>query len=254
VPLRVEFYKAGVKGTVFEGEQSLKLGAHCQNGNREFEQVVLREHLAYRIFNLITPNSNRTRLSQAVYVDSATGKPVDTRYALWIENDDQMAARVGGTLREIRNAMFDDVDQTTLLRMTVLEYMLSNHDWSMYALHNVRMVQLPGGELHPIPYDFDFSGLVNARYAIPPPQLNLRSVKERLNRGPCVSAQVLAPVLAEFRAQKEKVLALPASIPGYDGGNVRDAEDFLLQFFRTIDRPGDLKAELIDSCGRKGAA
>src|SRR5438128_1687060 len=54
VPLRVEFPKDGLKGTVFEGQNVLKLVVQCNNSG-EFEQYLLREYLAYRIFSLLTP-------------------------------------------------------------------------------------------------------------------------------------------------------------------------------------------------------
>jgi len=53
VPLGIELPKKGVKGTPFDGQQSMKLVTHCQN-DRDHDQYVLLEHLAYRIFNVLT--------------------------------------------------------------------------------------------------------------------------------------------------------------------------------------------------------
>jgi hypothetical protein len=60
-PLRIEFPKSRMKGTVFEGQDAVKLGVHCREGVRTFEQYVLREYAAYRIYNLLTPQSFRAR-------------------------------------------------------------------------------------------------------------------------------------------------------------------------------------------------
>ncbi len=64
VPIKVVFAPAQMAGTVFEGQTTLKLGTHCQNA-REFDQYVMREYLAYRLANLVTPATFRARLVRA---------------------------------------------------------------------------------------------------------------------------------------------------------------------------------------------
>lgn len=249
-PLRVEFAKHVAKGTPFAGEKSIKLGTHCQKDDL-YEQYVLREYLAYRIHAIVSPMFFRVRLARGTYVDSASGKVLDTRYALWVESEEHMAARYNGVVREMRRALFEDVEQAPLLNMSVFEYMIGNTDWSMYALHNVRMIIRPTGQLLPIPYDFDFSGLVSTRYATPDPQLPIKSVRQRLYRGPCKTIQEMEPTLANFRSKKAEVLALYDSLPGLDKRYVEDAKDYLQDFFKTLDRPGDTKGEIIQSCNRQ---
>src|SRR5436190_18697965 len=48
-PLRIEFTKAQVKHSVFDAQTALKLGTHCNEGVKSWEQYVLREYAAYRI-------------------------------------------------------------------------------------------------------------------------------------------------------------------------------------------------------------
>ena len=253
VPLRVEFPGKASKGTPFEHEDALKLGTHCERSG-EYEQYVLREYLAYRIHELVSPIGFRARLARATYVDSASAKPIDTRFALFLESEEHMAARAGGVVRPLRGALFEDVDSTALLNMTVFNYMIGGHDWSMYALHNVRLVVQPTGTLLPVPYDFDFSGLVETRYAIPDPRLGIRSVRARLNRGPCRTREQLEPTLARFRSVRSQVLALYDSLPGLDKRYAGDAKRYLGDFFDTIERPGLVKAALVDVCSRKESA
>ena len=70
----------------------------------------------------------------------------------------------------------------------LFEYMIGNTDMSIWALHNVRLIQKPNRTLIAVPYDFDLSGLVHAPYATPDRRLGLRSVVDRMYRGPCRSA------------------------------------------------------------------
>jgi hypothetical protein len=250
VPMRVEFPKKASRGTPIEGQDGIKLSTHCER-NGEYEQYVLREYLAYRVHELVSPIGFRARLAHGTYVDSASGKTQVSRFAFFVVSEQEMAARAGGRVEQLRGALFADVDEEALLNMSVFNYMIGGHDWSMYALHNVRLVVSANGRVLPVPYDFDFSGLVNARYATPDPKLNIRSVRARLNRGPCRTREQLEPTLARFRSVRTAVLALYDSLPALDKGYASDAKDYLTDFFRTIDRPGDVKAELVDICSRQ---
>ena len=58
-PLRVVFDSAKTKGTPFAKQRALKLVTHCRNRNKQSEQYVLREYLAYRVYNLFTERSFR---------------------------------------------------------------------------------------------------------------------------------------------------------------------------------------------------
>ena len=60
--------------------------------------------------------------------------------------------------------------------------------------HNARLIgPLAPGQTVPIPYDFDFSGLVSAPYAGPPPELDIADIRQRLYRGYCIhNADALA--------------------------------------------------------------
>jgi hypothetical protein len=250
VPLRVEFPREGVKGTPFEGQGALKLGTHCHASN-EYEQYGLREYLAYRIFNLFTPRSFRVRLARATYVDSASGKTLVTRHAMFLESESDLARRMAGRIAELPRAVFRNLDPETLTTMMLFQYMIGNTDFSIYVLHNVRLLQDQSRALRPVPYDFDYSGLVNARYAVVSPVLKLQTVLERAYRGPCRTLEELQPFLADFRAKKPAVMAVLDSVPGLDTGSRRGARKYLEEFYATIDDPRTLKRELVDGCGKR---
>jgi hypothetical protein len=60
-PLLLNFRTEDLAGTLFEGEDRLKLVTHCQSSN-SYDDYVLLEHVAYRVLSLLTPDSLRTRL------------------------------------------------------------------------------------------------------------------------------------------------------------------------------------------------
>ena len=249
-PLRLEFDNDKTKGTIFEGHKNLKLGTHCRDADL-FEQYVPREYSAYRIYNLLTPRSFRARMAKATYVDEATKKPIGNRMALFIEDDDDVARRMEGRAIETQKLVFRQTDFDTATLMTIFEYMIGNTDMSMYLLHNVILVQTPKKVTYPVPYDFDYSGLVDARYAIPAKQFNITSVRDRIYRGPCRTAADLQPFFDKFNEIKPKVMELYDTIPGMEPGFRKDAQKYLEGFYSTISKPGDVKKAFIDDCNNR---
>ena len=246
-PIRLEFPKDEMKGTVFAAQHVLKLGTHCRNV-KEFEQYVLREYAAYRIFNLLSPQSFRVRLARATYVDSVTKKNLGTKYAMFIEGDEDVAKRMGGRLVTQPGPQAHlDTDFFTL--MTLFEYMIGNLDVSIINEHNVKLVQTPNRTVYAVPYDFDYSGLVDASYAVPPPGMKVTTVRDRLYRGPCRTAPDLETFFAKFRAIKPSLAPLYDSLPDFDPRAKKEALSYLDEFYRTIDRPSDVKAAFIDPGG-----
>ena len=120
VPLRVAFAKKAVKGTLFARQDALKLVVQCVGG-REFEQYILREQLAYRIYNVITPRSFRARLVRVTYVDAATGKGLGTRSGMFLEDDASVARRMEGRIVDLPRLRFDDVDADSLMPMMIFQ-------------------------------------------------------------------------------------------------------------------------------------
>ncbi|HSA57826.1 MAG TPA: hypothetical protein VLE53_19090 [Gemmatimonadaceae bacterium] len=250
VPLRLNFQTKAMQGTIFEGQDKLKLITHC-NSNAMYDEYVIREYLAYRVHNIVTPRSYRARLARVTYVDSATGRPLETRNGVLLEHEDDVAKRMEGQIAELRGALFDNVDPMQMNEVALFEWFIGNTDWSLYALHNIRLVQQLDGNIMPIAYDLDFSGLVGTRYATPDPRLPIRSVRERLYRGPCRTMEDYEPHLKVYREKEAEILALYESFPGLDSRYRQDTGRFLRDFFGLLKRPADLKVTLVDTCKRQ---
>jgi hypothetical protein len=247
VPILIEFPKRQAKGTAFEGQEDLKLGTHC-HGSKEYEQYALREYLAYRILNLLTPRSFRVRLAKAAYVDSNGGEAQADRPAMFLEAETDLARRLEGRIAPLPRTPFAHLEPEALMQMMLFEYMIGNTDFSIIALHNVRLVLDSRNVLYPIPYDFDYSGLVDAPYAAPSHLLKLTTVRERLYRGPCRTLEELQPIVERFREKRPAVMTLLDSVPGLDSGSRRHARRYLEEFYEGIESPGAVKRALVDGC------
>jgi len=245
VPLRVEFPKESRAGTVFARQEALKLVVQCARGG-DYEQYLLREHLAYRLFNVLTTRSYRSRLARVNYVDRTTGQAAGTRWAMFIEDDGDVAKRMEGRTVALPRLLFKDVDSDTLMPMMIFEHMIGNTDFSIYALHNVKLVQRPDKSIHPVPYDFDFSGLVHAPYAASDRALMLSSVRDRMYRGPCRPQPQVDPYVANFVAKKDQLLALPDAIPGLEKSSKDDAKSYLDDFYSAIKTTRDVRRLFVE--------
>jgi len=252
-PLRLELPKDKFKGTVLEGQGGLKLGTHCQSEG-VYQQYVLKDYLATRLHNVLTPRSLRTRLVRVTYADSDTGKKPYTRWGIFFEDVDDLAKRMEARELPVPRQTFKFVEQTQLLFMSLFQYMIGNTDYSILALHNVIMLDDAKGIRYTVPYDFDYSGLVGAHYAVPAKGLDLASVEDRLYRGPCKTEAEVQEALKPFREKQAELLALPASLVslGLDDGQRKNAEKYLNEFFELIARPDRVKKTFVTDCKPTG--
>jgi hypothetical protein len=246
-PIRLILPKEGLKGTPFAGQSSLKLGTHCNMRDKEFAEYPVREHAVYEVLNMLTDASFKSRLARVTYVPAGEEKDAFTKYGLLIEDEGDMAKRNGGRIQTLRGGTFDDMDPTQIAVMTVFAYSIGNTDWSLYSLHNVRLVTTADARYIPIAYDFDWSGIVFARYAKPDPRLGIPTVQDRLFRGPCIAAADLAPILTKYAAQKPAIKQLYTRLP-FDDGYRRRALDYYDDFFKIIADPRQVKREIIETC------
>lgn len=126
--------------------------------------------------------------------------------------------------------------------------MLGNTDYSIWALHNVVVVQDKRRKFFPVPYNFDLSGMVHSPYAVPDPRLPLRSVTDRLYRGPCRTVDEFNAVAEPFRAHKADMFAAIDSMTDLNSVHKREMKDYLESFFQRIATPQSIKKTFVDGC------
>jgi hypothetical protein len=251
-PIRLIFSDSGKKGTPFGGQKSLKLGTHCNQKDKEYAEIPVREYAAYETLNMLTDWSYKARLAKVTYVQTGDEKDAVTKYGLLIEDESDMAKRNGGRIFTVRGGTFADMDPQQTATITVFAYYLGNTDWSLYSLHNIRLVTT-GDRYVPVPYDFDWSGVVFSRYAKPDPRLGIPTVQDRLFRGPCLTPNDLAPILAKYTEHRQDIKALYARLP-LDDGYRRRAMDYIDDFYRMIGDQRQVKRELIETCAGRASS
>jgi hypothetical protein len=247
-PIRLDLPSHKVNDTPFAGEDRLKLVTHCQN-DRLFERNLLREYALYRVFNAVTDTSFRVRLAHVTYVDSARHDTL-TRYGVLIESDAALARRIGAAPLTADNLYDPLMDASYMTLVAMFQYLIGNSDWSVWKRHNIAIFQL-GAEPKPllaVPYDYDFSGAVNAPYATPPEQLKIQSVRQRVYRGFCQPDSVLTPVLARFRAAKDSMYAAVRAVPDLPERDARNVLEYFDEFYKVLGNSGSVNREFVRGC------
>jgi hypothetical protein len=256
-PLKVEFTPKPAKTSLFERQRLLKLTTHCRIAPAHQNNVLL-EYAAYRMFNVLSPIGLRARIANIDYVES-DGRPYISRIGFFVEDADDAAKRNG--LHEVQitaRILPSQLDPTTAARASIFEYMIGNLDWSMRAAHaglscchNFKLMAAAANArtaLVPVPYDFDYSGLVNAPYALPPEGIPVATVRDRRYRGYCVHNSAALEAAGEFRAKRGELLAALAAVPQLDEGKRRNAAAYLENFFRDIASDEDVTKRLLKTC------
>lgn len=257
-PIRLRFEKEAVKGTTFRGQKSLKMVTHCEKSSR-YDEFYILEMLAYRMNNLLTEYSFRVRPLEVTYVDSESGKSDDPRFAFLIEDDSDVAKR--NDLKKVRVPKIypSGLDPQQSALMSLFQYMIGNVDWAALmgpdpneCCHNVKLIgpePLEEGDLViPLPYDFDSSGLVNAKYAAPNEGLPIRSVTDRLYRGYCAHNEGLEAARQNILGQEAAIRMLVDDESRLGDRTKRTASKYLDKFFETARDDGRFNKKVVDKC------
>ena len=257
-PLRVDLAARPAADALFAGQGRLKLVTHCR-ASAGHQQYLLLEYSGYRILNLIDPLSFRARLATVDYVET-NGRPVTQRMGFFLEDMKDVASRNGFYVATVGDRIASaQLDPLRSSRIALFQYMIGDLDWSLVAgpagegcCHNSRLLTAAPGRLPyvPITYDFDYSGLVDAPYAIPPDGFSIGSVRSRVSRGyGRHNAEALA-VAAEFRAKRPAIEALFGQIPGMTPRTQSNALGYLAGFFSQIATDDSVRSKILKGCLR----
>lgn len=254
-PLRVVFTAPPPATSLFAGQKKLKLVTHCKN-SPGFQQYVLLEYSAYKMYNLLTPHSFDVRLANVDYRDE-TGRPIISRIGYFLEDLKDLAKRNGLKESHAPNLIpMADLSPPDAARYALFQDMIANHDWSMRAgpagkscCHNAELMgPLAPGATVVVPYDFDFSGFVDTPYATPPDQLHISSVRERVYRGYCAHNADALAVARQMREERSQMMAAITSTPGIDPQRAAKAIGYLDEFFADIASDDAVNNKLLHRC------
>lgn len=255
-PLQLNFKKKQVKETLFAGQNKLKIVSPCQQGPRSQQNTVL-EYLAYRTFQILTDRSFSTRMIRLSYVDSDEKIKPWTDLVFVIEDDNDMAKRLGLTRLKVVSNRFDQLDHSTTALADLFQLLIANSDYSVLNVgegreccHNSEILALKDNAdvRIPVPYDFDLSGLVNAKYAAPPSHMPIRFVRTRYYRGLCQPPGILDDAIAHVQSKREEIMALFTNTKELEPRTKKKTLKYIEDYFEILDNPEKRQKEVFGRC------
>lgn len=258
-PLRLDFDADALGGTVLDGQNRLKLVTNCRP-SRNYEQIIVHEYLAYRLYNEITPFSYRVRPVRVTYRDTEGRRRDETQFNFLIEDVDDVADRNQRVALDVPSASVrtSQLDAAIAARYGLFQMMIGNLDWDMVTgvpgedcCHNSKLIattQESREGVVPVPYDFDASGFADAPYAGVPAGLPIDNVRTRFYRGLCRHNSEIPAAIEAFRARRSQINALIAGEPRLTDGKRREAQRYIDDFYEMIENPARVQSQIIQRC------
>ena len=237
-PIKLNFKHTDIYVESVQQLEKMKVVTECKT-SANYEDYVLREYLTYKLYQVLTDLSFKVKLLRLTTIDSGSKKRNSkSSYAFLIEEVDDLAKRSGMDYLDIETAGSSSVVDENMAMISVFQYMIGNTDWSIAGAHNVKLfkdhdpVQL---KAFAVPYDFDYSGFVNAPYAVPTPGLGIYNVRSRYLKSPCYSAELFAQVLNKFIDKKSAILNTIENFEQLSAGSRKDINSFVQGFYKQIE-------------------
>jgi hypothetical protein len=285
-PLKIYLKKGITKNTPFQGHKNLKIVLPCLLKKRSNDDV-LKEYLAYKIYEALADVHFKTRLATISYVDTrgekseihpltaflpqnklndlyeykgeeafAFRKPKKYQLlAILIEDDKKVAKRHNAKILErfVHPLNQEEVASTT---NAFFQFMIGNTDFSTAYQHNQKLIFKDLATI-PIPYDFDMSGLVNASYSVVSnvqnDPLDITKVTERKYRGFKRSTSNFQKVRNHFLQKQPEILELIEAHKKYfeDPKSFQEAKNYILSFFSIIQSDSEFNLKIVQEARTK---
>jgi hypothetical protein len=173
------------------------------------------------------------------------GKAKDyTQYGFAIEDVDDLAKRNEMVEEDDRKYQTEQTNRYYGTLVGMFQYMIGNTDYGVPVYHNIKLLlpkDSPTAKPYIVPYDFDYSGMVNATYAVPPEQLGITSVTERLYRGFPREMSEIKSMAQMFVAKKHEIYALINENPLLAANQKKEMTIFLDSFYGDIVKEEELE-------------
>jgi hypothetical protein len=238
-PLKIKFSKKGLRAEGLDTLNEIKLVLPCYDSDKG-DELIIREYLAYKMFEKISPVSIRARLIRLTLRDTHVEKSKKTMFAILVEDQEETCARLNGVPVEDYGIPTDSLHTHQAALLSVFEYMIGNTDWEVAMIRNVRLVRAPGpGKIIPLPYDFDFSGLVSAPYATPSSESGLKTVRDRFMMAPGIKPEALKKATQTIKNNRRDLMAICDS-KFLNNESIAELQNYLNTYFQLISDKDDV--------------
>ena len=255
-PLWLDLKKSKTAGSVFEGQNKLKLVTHCGR-TLESKGYLAAELLAYRLLNQLSDTSFRARAVTVTYIDTTNNK-TQRHHGFVIEHKKQLAKRLDFELLEQPKLKLSTLDGPYITIANLFQFMIANADFSFSqgpddddCCHNSVPARDAQGRYFSVPYDFDSSGLVNPPYGVPAQSLGLKRLTQRRYRGFCRHNEFLADARQLFVAKKATLMQMAEGYDEIPNLNHNKVTRFLTDFFDTLETDRRFQRKIVTACRKR---
>ncbi len=247
-PVKFDFIKKELSTYNFAKADKLKLVFPCSDGDYDQEKLN-REYFAYQLYSLIDTNCAMASLINIKIINEKEEEEVDYHFkGMILEDEDAYALRINAAIIGIdKKILSPSLERCSFLKMFFFQYMIGNTDWSIVNRHNLFVVKKPElNRVIAIPYDFDYSGIVNQRYAVPFEKLNIHSVKDRHFMPYIVEDHEVVQMIGFYKSIGSKVFSLIEDADYLNEKSKSEISEFMDDFYKLLDDPKKLKSTMVE--------
>lgn len=249
-PYLLNFKKSDVSDDLPSDINKIKVVTHCKR-SKEYTNYIFKEYLAYKLYTIITEYSFKVRLAKITYIDSDHKSKPSMEWAFLIEPEDMLAERLNALPIQMDKMSHTFLDTLNSSIMVMFQYMIGNTDFGLTGRHNLKLIKLKDyskPSLFAIPFDFDYSGLVNAHYALPKENLPIKKVTERSYYGMCRNEDVYNEVIQLFLNKKDEIFNYINSAIYLDDRTKKYVLSYIEDFYKEISKKNFIKNNIEPNC------
>lgn len=249
-PFWLNIRQSGIGAEDLRDVTKMKVVTRCKS-SKSHEDYVLKEYLIYQIWNLLSPYSFNTRLVRLKFIDTGRDNKESEDWAFIIEPEDMMAER--NNCMSIKNDRLSlrTVNKEWMDKAAFFCYMIGQADFSVTGRHNLKILTSkdygPSGFI-PVPYDFDYCGLVDAEYATPGENLGLESVTERYFLGACRSEETYLETIEWLASFREEIENLILTFEYMDESSKVEMLNYIASYYDQTENKSFLERQIISTC------
>ncbi len=237
-PIKLNFPKGKLKTLGLSGEfDKLKLVTHCLDDEKASEQNIVKEWLAYKLYEQVSPYHLRTQLVKITYIDSNRPGEKSERYGILIEEIDQLAKRMNTKVigDDVNNVDSFSINAEILCKVAVFQYMIGNVDWNPSIPRNIKLLESPNGYI-PVPYDFDFAALVSPSYIRMSRDYGQKSIKDRVYLGHTTTYAYIEKTSDLFEEKRSTIKRLLRKAPLIRRSETKELINYVEHFYQELPR------------------
>ena len=247
-PMRIKLKKDEAKGTIFQGNRSLKLVLPCSK-SKSADSFLGKEYLAYQLFEQVTPYTFDTRLVQVEFtnLDDKKAEPL-ILLGILIEDDDEVAKRFDGEIltKKIPPIIMED---SATVRHDLFQMMIGNTDWSGLYQHNQKAMVIGEKTIIPLAYDFDMTGLVNPPYGQVNSAVGIEKITDRVFRGFCRNPELVQTIRKEFLVKESKIFeTIELNKQFFSEVDSKWINNFIIEFYDILKNDKLFQQKVLEAC------